>query len=282
MNPTDDILGKGGGPPTTVTNVIDAYLGRSTDLSIVVPAFNEAHKIARDVAAASQFLLDHQLTGEIIISDDGSTDGTADTARAAAVPSHVKLKVVTQSTNHGKGHAVRAGVAASVGKFVMFADSGVCIPYDQATRGLDLIRSDQADIAHASRKRIDSVITNPQPLHRRLLSRVFRLAVDGFVGLPYRLTDTQCGFKVYRGDLARTLYAQCQTDGFLFDLEIILRARRAGARILEFPVTWSCDPDTRLRPAQTAVRTIKEMRRIKQTVVAESASPPAPDAARRS
>jgi dolichyl-phosphate beta-glucosyltransferase len=270
VNPTDDMRQKG--VPTTITNVIDAYLGRSTEFSIVVPAYNEAHKIARDVAAASQFLLDHQMTGEIIVSDDGSTDGTADTARAAVVPSHLKLKVITQETNHGKGHAVRAGVAASSGKFVMFADSGVCIPYVQALRGLDLIRTNQADIAHASRKRIDSVITNPQPLHRRILSRVFRAAVDGFVGLPYRLTDTQCGFKVYRGDLARTLYAQCQTDGFLFDLEIILRAKQAGARILEFPVTWSCDPDTRLRPAKTAVQTIAEMRQIKRTVTAEPAS----------
>jgi dolichyl-phosphate beta-glucosyltransferase len=149
---------------------------------------------------------------------------------------------------------------------VMFADSGVCIPYEQAMRGLALIRDGKCELAHASRKRTDSVITNPQPLHRRFLSRVFRLAADSFLGLPHGLTDTQCGFKLYDGDVGRRLYADCKTEGFLFDLEIILRAQRAGARIAEFPVTWSCDPDSRLRPGKTAVMTVKELRSIKRSV----------------
>jgi dolichyl-phosphate beta-glucosyltransferase len=237
-----------------------------TELSIVIPAYNEAHKIARDVAEASRFLLEHDIPGEVIVADDGSRDATSDTARSADHPPQVPLKVVTLPENHGKGAAVRAGVAATAGQYVLFADSGVCIPYDQALRGLTLLRADKCDIAHASRKRADSVITNPQPFHRRILSRVFRSAVDAILGLPYRLTDTQCGFKLYKGDLARTLYAQCQTEGFLFDLEIILRAKKLGARIAEFPVTWSCDPDSRLRPGRTAVRTLAELSSIKRNV----------------
>lgn len=250
----------------TLSSVIDSYLKNAPQLSIVIPTFNEAHKVARDIAAASDFLLHEHLIGEIIISDDGSTDGTIAAAKAATVPSPNTLKVLSQDHNKGKGAAVRAGVAASAGQFVMFADSGVCIPFDQAMRGLVLLRTNKAEIAHASRKRIDSVITSPQPLHRRILSRIFRSAVDAVLGLPYRLTDTQCGFKLYKGDLARTLYSQCQTEGFLFDLEIILRAKKANARIAEFPVTWSCDPDSRLRPASTAIRTIKELRSIKRSV----------------
>lgn len=250
----------------TLTSVIDSYLKTAPQLSIVIPTFNEAHKVARDIAAASAFLLQEQLIGEIILSDDGSTDNTVAAAKAAAVPSPITLKVLSQTENRGKGAAVRAGIAASAGQFVMFADSGVCIPYEEAMRGLVLLRTNKCEIAHASRKRIDSVITNAQPLHRRFLSRVFRSAVDAVLGLPYRLTDTQCGFKLYKGDLARTLYEQCQTEGFLFDLEIILRAKKANARIAEFPVTWYCDPDSRLRPASTAIRTIKELRSIKRTV----------------
>jgi hypothetical protein len=90
--------------------------------------------------------------------------------------------------------------------------------------------------------------------------------VDAFLGLPYRLTDTQCGFKVYDGEVGRRLYTECRTEGFLFDLEIILRAKKAGVRILEFPVTWSCDPDSRLRPGKTAIMTIRELRSIKRAV----------------
>ena len=254
------------GEVPTITSVIDAYLETSPDLSIVIPTYNEAHKVARDVDAAARFLRDEHLSGEIIISDDGSADGTVATARACAVAPPISLKVLEQPTNRGKGAAVRAGMIASSGRYVMFADSGVCIPFAQAMRGLTLLRDGKCEIAHASRKRSDSVITQPQPLHRRLLSRVFRTAVDTYMGLPYHLTDTQCGFKLYQGPLARTLYAQCLTDGFLFDLEIILRASKQNARICEFPVTWSCDPDSRLRPGKTAIRTISELRAIKRAV----------------
>jgi dolichyl-phosphate beta-glucosyltransferase len=241
-------------------------------LSIVIPAYNEAHKNAHDVQAASRFLVEQGLTGEIIVSDDGSGDDTAGTARACMVPPAVTLKVLGQETNRGKGAAVKAGMLASSGRYAMFADSGVCIPYEQAMRGMELLRSGQCEIAHASRKRVDSVIVNPQPLHRRMFSRAFRLAADLYLGLPYRLTDTQCGFKMYRGDVARSLYGQCETEGFLFDLEIIIRAGKAGLRVAEFPVTWSCDPDTRLRTGRTIVRTIEELRGIKRSV-ARATSP---------
>jgi dolichyl-phosphate beta-glucosyltransferase len=242
------------------------------DLSIVIPAFNEHHKIARDIEAASHFLRDYGLRGEIIVSDDGSEDGTADATRKAAaelppgLARIVSVRVIVAERNRGKGAAVRAGVAVSRGRYVMFADSGVCIPYEQTMRGLELIQAGKCEIAHASRKRIDSVITNPQPLYRRILSRVLRTAVHTFVGLPYRLTDTQCGFKVYDGEVARTLYAQCIDDGFLFDLETILRAGHLGYRIHEFPVTWSCDPDTRLNPAKQALRTFPELIKVKSAV----------------
>jgi glycosyltransferase involved in cell wall biosynthesis len=242
------------------------------DLSIVIPAFNEHHKVPRDVEAASHFLRDEGLRGEIIVSDDGSEDGTADAAQRAGeelsreLRDSVAVRVIVAEQNCGKGAAVRAGVLASRGRYVMFADSGVCIPFEQTLRGLELIRSGDCEIAHASRKRVDSVITNPQPWHRRVFSRVFRAAVNTFVGLPYRLTDTQCGFKVYDGDVARALYARCIDDGFLFDLETILRASHLGYRIAEFPVTWSCDPDTRLNPTKQAIRTFPELMKIKRAI----------------
>ena len=232
-------------------------------LSIVIPAYNEAHKIARDIQAASAFLTEQNITGEIIVSDDGSRDGTADTARAVAVPPNIPLHVLAAQTNRGKGAAVRAGMLQTRSQYAMFADSGVCIPYIEALRGLALLRSGQCEIAHASRKRSDSVIVNPQPFHRRVFSRIFRVAADWMLHMPHSLTDTQCGFKMYRGDVARIVYGELRTDGFLFDLETILRAVRRKYRIAEFPVTWSCDPDTRLRTGRTAVRTIAELRAIK-------------------
>ena len=91
------------------------------------------------------------------------------------------------------------------------------------------------------------------------------------MGFPANITDSQCGFKVYRGDVARELYGQCETDGFMFDAEVILRARRAGYRIEEFPVDWSCDRDTRLHPAREPLPILRDMFRIRRRVRAAPA-----------
>src|SRR5881394_591754 len=127
------------------------------DLSIVIPAYNEAHKIARDVAAAGEFLTAQKFSGEIIVADDGSPDGTAETARHCVAPAGVELKVL-KLDHRGKGSAVREGMKIARGELAMFADSGVCIPFDNALPMLEAIRSGKCDIAHASRKLAASVI----------------------------------------------------------------------------------------------------------------------------
>jgi hypothetical protein len=85
------------------------------------------------------------------------------------------------------------------------------------------------------------------------------------------LTDTQCGFKIYRGDVARDLYGQCITDGFMFDLEIIMRAQKRGCRIKEFPIEWTCDRDSRLSPTRSLWRVLQELITIKRMPAEESA-----------
>jgi len=232
------------------------------DLSIVIPAYNEAHKIARDIEAAGRFLIEQGLRGEIIVADDGSADGTADTAQAAATPAGVVLRVL-RLKHRGKGWAVRQGMMATRGQYAMFADSGLCVPFEDALPALQLLREGRCDLATGSRKLPQSVIEQPQSLGRRILSWLFRRTVLWFLGLPRDLTDTQCGFKVYRGDVARELFGQSKIDGFLFDLEILLRARRAGYVAREFPVHWACDRDSRLRPARLALRVFRELREVK-------------------
>jgi dolichyl-phosphate beta-glucosyltransferase len=236
------------------------------DLSIVIPAFEEGTKIAGDVEAAATFLTKAGLTGEIIVVDDGSRDDTADKARSAQVPAGAERRVIRYEPNRGKGYAVRTGVLASRGQFVMFADSGLCVPFDNALSGLRLIKDGTCDIAHGSRKLGESIITRPQRLHRRVLSRAFRWFASGLVGIPRELTDTQCGFKVYRGDVARELYGKCLTDGFMFDIEILLRAQKKGYRIAEFPVLWCSDHDSRLRPLHASFRSLVELLAIKRSL----------------
>jgi len=239
------------------------------DISVVIPAFEESRKIAADVEAAAKFLQGNGLTGEIIVVDDGSRDGTSSAAGKVEIPSAISLRVIRYDEHRGKGCAVRSGMVETSGEYVMFADSGCCVPYGNVLVGLELVKSGACDIAHASRKLAPSRIVRPQSLYRRICARIFRVTIGILMGIDRELTDTQCGFKIYRGEIARQLYSQCITDGFMFDVEIIMRAQWQGCVIKEFPVEWTCDRDSRLSPSRTWRQVLRELMAIKR-IPAES------------
>jgi dolichyl-phosphate beta-glucosyltransferase len=226
-------------------------------LSIVIPAYKESAKIERDVDAATKFLRESGIFGEVIIVDDGSCDGTAEKA-ATMGDAHPNLTVLSYQPNRGKGHAVRYGVLRARGEIIMFADSGLCVPFEIAKIGMAMIDMGMCDIAHGSRRMRGSVVV-AQPFHRRVGSRVFKLFIHAFMGLPLYIYDTQCGFKLYRREVEHALFEQAFTDGFMFDTEIIMRALRAGYRILEFPVLWSNDADSRFNPIRHTARLARDL-----------------------
>jgi dolichyl-phosphate beta-glucosyltransferase len=231
------------------------------DLSIVIPAYRESKKIAGDIRAAHAFLAGRKLRGEVIVVDDGSADDTVAVARALTAE-YPTLRVLTYTPNRGKGHALRFGILRSAGRNVMFADAGLCVPYEIAQIGMAMLDLRMCDIAHGSRRMRGSV-KRAQPLYRQVGSKVFKFVVHAWMGIPLYISDTQCGFKMYRGDVARALYGAMFTDGFMFDTEIILRALRQGYRILEFPVLWSNDSDTRYDPVRGTIRNIAELAKIR-------------------
>lgn len=234
------------------------------DLSIVIPALNEAGKIGRDMTAAAVFLRGYGLRGEIIIVDDGSTDGTAEIARTAGLPPGVGRQVIRLEENSGKGVAVKTGILASGGEVVLYADSGTCIPYANAETVIRRIRRGDLDMGFASRRLKGTVICRNRPFRRRVISRLFHLAAVAVAGLPRWISDSQCGFKVYRGDAARALFSGLQIRGFLFELEFILKALKSGFRIEEFPVEWSCDLDTRLHAGSDARNILRELFQVRK------------------
>jgi len=235
-------------------------------LSIIIPAFDEGGKISRDVQAAAEFLASQNVAGEVIVVDDGSSDDTAVRAEKTLVPPAVRRIVIRNDTNRGKGSAIRSGVRVSRGDYVMFADSGLTIPYDNALRGLRILQDGSAELAHGSRELPSSVISRNRDWDRTIISRGFRTAMAMWMHIPRSLTDTQCGFKLYRGDIARQLYAECRTDGFMFDIEIILLALRHGYRIAEFPVEWTCDRDSRLGIRRNSKEILHELVLIRREV----------------
>ena len=237
------------------------------DLSIIIPAYKEAKKIKQDIQAAAQFLVSQGISGEILLVDDGSPDRTVETAKALESEFPV-LKVLSYQENRGKGYALRYGIAQSRGKKVMFADAGLCVPYDVALIGLTMLNLRMCDMAIGSRRMRGSV-RREQPLYRRIGSKVYSWVIHTFMGIPLYISDTQCGFKLYQGNVARSLYASAFTDGFMFDIEIILRALADGYQILEFPVLWSNDADSRFNPMRGTWRLFRELVAIRWGLAAE-------------
>ena len=236
------------------------------DLSIIIPAFGENRKIALDIEKAAEFLVSNDFKGEIIVVDDCSDDNTAQAAENTKVPPSVALKVLRYQPHRGKGYAVRTGMKASTGDYAMFADSGLCVPYEDALRGIELLKTDACDIANGSRKMRGCHIEKPQSVYRRICSKMFHWFVIHDMKVPAEFTDTQCGFKIYKGEVARHLYGECITDGFTFDIEIIMRAQKEGYRIKEFPIDWTCDRDSRLSPTRTSFHVLSELLAIRRAL----------------
>lgn len=234
------------------------------DLSMIIPVWNERPKVVRDIRQAADFLVRNKLRGEILVVDDGSSDGTAQTARSAGIPDSVRLEVIASSEHCGKGFAVKTGMLRAQGKIALFIDSGSCVPHEDILTGMACIRSGRCEIAHGSRFLKESEILKPQNPRRRIGSFLFRHFIRFYVNAPTHLTDTQCGLKLYRGETARRLFSACETEGFMFDIEIILRAQEQGARICEFPIHWSSDPDSRLCLSRALFSVFKELYEIKK------------------
>jgi dolichyl-phosphate beta-glucosyltransferase len=233
------------------------------DLSIVIPAYRENHKIAEDVRTAAEFLVQEGLQGEILVVDDGSPDETAKIAESVEVPESVERKVIRYEQNRGKGYAIRTGILQSRGEYVMFADSGNCVPFHYALSGLEYLQNGACELAHASRKLPQSIIKRKHHWYRMLFSKIFRRLVWSFMGIPHSITDSQCGFKMYRGDVAHELYGECKSEHFMFDAEIILRALDKGYRICEFPIEWNSDPDSRFRFFRASFQSLYDLMKVK-------------------
>jgi dolichyl-phosphate beta-glucosyltransferase len=235
-----------------------------TFISLIIPAYNEESKIRFDTETAVDFLHKHFQQGEVIVVDDGSRDRTEAEAKKASSPSDIDVRIIRLHNNRGKGAAVKTGVLEARGDIIIYADSGTCVPYPDALPVIKRIQEGDFDTGLASRRHRGTVILRNHPLKRRVISRIFLWAARLVTGLPGWISDSQCGFKVYRGNAAKELYRESQIEGYLFEIEILLLARKKGFRIEEFPIRWTCDPDTRLRPASDVWSVLKELTQIRR------------------
>lgn len=228
-------------------------------LSVIIPAFNEATKILTDLKAATQYLKSKERC-ELLIVNDGSSDQTSKVVRdfiAHYNEPNPSVRLIDLPENRGKGAAVRAGILEARGYYIAFADAGLCVPFQDLDLGIAALDGG-ADFAIGSRRHAKSQIQRSQPTHRKIGSRVFGGVVRSLMGVRF-VSDTQCGFKIYTARAARAIFDRVQTEGFMFDVEALLLGHALGLKVEEFPVQWSNDSDTRYDPVAGTIRNFKEL-----------------------
>lgn len=204
-------------------------------LSVVIPAFNEAARLPAYLDEVVSFLEGRGEAYEVLVVDDGSTDGTVASVRSL-VDRYPAVRVLPLGRNRGKGAAVRAGMLAASGMARLFTDADGATPIAELKR-LEPALAAGADVVIGSRALADPAVARSTRTHRVLAGRVFswlvaRLGLRGVV-------DSQCGFKLFTAAAAEALFGALETAGFGFDVELLLRAQRAGYRVVEVPVNWA-------------------------------------------
>jgi hypothetical protein len=227
-------------------------------LTIVVPAFNEAHRLAdgmrRFDAAVADGAVDVMRT-EVLVIDDGSTDETASTARAllSHLPHH---RVVSLPANQGKGAAVRTGVSLARGACTAYMDADMAIDPRAVPRLLSALET--TEVAIGSRALADSMVDGTYAV-RAVMGRLFNRMVTTGTGLD--LHDTQCGFKAFRTPAARLLFHLVRIDRFAFDVEVLARAQRLGLQVTEIPVHWKHVPGSSIHPLHDSLTMLSDVYR---------------------
>jgi dolichyl-phosphate beta-glucosyltransferase len=224
------------------------------ELSVVVPAYNEAGRIEPGLRTALEYLRRRGIPYELLVVDDGSRDATAEVAGAFADQG---VRVLRQDRNRGKGAAVRAGLLASKGRKVLVSDADFSTPIEDVEK-LERRLANGTPLAIGSRGLKDSDIRQRQPFYREMMGRTFNLLIRLFGGVR-GISDTQCGFKLVQGDPGRELAAELTIDGFAYDVELIWLARRKGWNVAEVGVVWVNSPDSRVDPIRSSFSMLRDV-----------------------
>jgi dolichyl-phosphate beta-glucosyltransferase len=229
--------------------------------SLVLPAFNEAERMPPYLAAVRTYL-DQQYPGryEVLVVDDGSTDGL-DCLLERVAAGWPQLRLLRHTHNLGKGAAVRSGMQAARGELLLFADADGATPIADEARLAEAIRQG-ADLAIGSRLLSGSETHRSRTLLRGLAGRLFASLARRTLRLEVR--DTQCGFKMFRGDVGRRLFALVHESGYLFDLELLGLAQRLGYRTAEVSINWTEIPGGHFSLARAIPRVLIGLPRLRR------------------
>lgn len=223
-------------------------------VSIIIPAFNEAGRIQATVEALRLAFDRHQTPVEILVIDDGSTDNTGPLAAETGI-----ARAIRQKHNLGKGAAIKNGFHHAQGEWIVMSDADLSVSAEQVAADFLQLRNDDV-LVIGSRSHSESRIIIPQPLHRQWMGKGYNAVLRALTNLPYR--DTQCGYKWMKRETLLPIIHQVRANGWSFDAELVMRTHRANLPIREIPVIWKNGHGSKVRFSQS-LATLLELLRLK-------------------
>lgn len=234
-------------------------------LSIVIPAFNEAARLGETLRTIFEYLNEHVPDSEVIVVDDGSSDGTADVAeKSFAQAGSVHAEAIRVQPNRGKGYVVRTGLLAARAPVALFTDADLSTPITETPKLVQPIERGEYDLTFGSRALDRSLIGVHQPWRREQGGRIINLIVRLATGLPF--WDTQCGFKAFRMDVCRPIIEAATIERFGFDVEYLYVAYLAELRLKEIAVRWDHNEGSKLSVWRDTPRLLEEVRTVRSQV----------------
>lgn len=229
----------------------------AVDLTVVVPAYNEARRLGPSLASILDYLEGRGLSHQVLVVDDGSADDTAGVARGFADRG---VELISLERNRGKGAALRRGVLASRGARLLLTDADLSTPITELEK-LEPHLESGAGMVLGSRAAAGAQVRVHQPAYRELMGKTFNLLIR-LLGVR-GLRDTQCGFKLLCGELARELFADLTVDGFAFDVELVWLAQARGHRVVEVGVVWVNSPASTVHPVFDSAAMLRDVVRMR-------------------
>ena|SRR5579859_1209123 len=246
---------------------------QAPQITLILPAYNEAKRIAETITQAKGYFESRSITYEIIVSADGN-DGTRDIVSSMAI-TDPRVIGIGNIERRGKGYGIRQAVAIAQGDIVGFADADNKTPIEELDKILPVFLNSSYDLVIGSRGLSTSKIEQPQAFYRQIGSKGFAIFMHLIVGLN-DIVDTQCGFKFFKHQVALDLFSRQKIDGYMYDVEILYLAQKAGHKIAQVPVRWRDDGDSRLQLLAGNVRNVLDIFRIRFTSDVTTSPVPTP------
>jgi dolichyl-phosphate beta-glucosyltransferase len=228
-------------------------------VSLILPAYNEAARIAGTIAESARYFEVRGYAYEIIAAADGD-DGTREIVAKMGLE-NPRLRVIGRPGRHGKGRGIREAVALATQSIIGFADADNKVPIEEFDKFAPVLAGG-CPVVIGSRALAKSEIERVQPWFRRVGGKGFHVVMRMVTGLR-NVSDTQCGFKFFQHDVAKRIFAMQKIDGYMYDVEILMLAQRLGLEIREIPIRWRDDADSRLELVRGNLRNMRDICRVR-------------------